>query len=153
MGAASVSVYASALSPRAILAAVKEGRVIVMRDTTVAVPRFNVKKGSTMVEVGEEMAVRKGEELELEVIAHDFRGGRVDFVWNGKPLASRTIEMDERAELRWNPDTDGYLRAHLHDGSGLLVAITNPIYVMSLKRQGASRLTQIGDGGRDAGRP
>ena len=129
IGMASVRVWAAELSERAILDAMRAGRVIVMADGATAPPEVVVRSGSAEAHIGDSLPVTRAETVTLEVTAPSaLTRGRVDLVQDGAvvdsaPIASVPIRF-ERAITK-----DGYLRVHVHAADGSPVAVTNPVYL------------------------
>jgi hypothetical protein len=129
IGMASVRVWAAELSERAVLDAMRAGRVIVMADGATAPPEVVVRSGSAEAHIGDSLPVTRGAAATVEVTAPSaLTRGRVDLVQDGAvvdsaPIASVPIRF-ERAITK-----DGYLRVHVHAADGSPVAVTNPVYL------------------------
>jgi hypothetical protein len=131
IGAPCVRVFAEELSTRAVLDAIREGRVVVMRDAQTPPPSFAVRAAGREGRIGDRLAVPAGEPLEIEVAAEApaYAGGRVELLWRGEPVAAAVLEGAGPARFtRW-ANADGYLRAQFTDASGLPLAVTNPVFV------------------------
>jgi hypothetical protein len=125
----SVRVFAPELSIPAILAAVREGRVIVMGEAKSETPSFAAHAGGKTAAIGETLSVAGGAPLRVEVEAPGLSGGRADLYWNGEKAASSPLGAEARAAFDRTATADGYVRAQLYDAQGAVFALTNPIFV------------------------
>jgi hypothetical protein len=124
---ANVRVFAHDLSERAILDAIRAGRVIVMRSASDGTPAFTVRAGGMSATVGESLrAIAAGAVLELG--APGVRDGRVVFIVNGTRLPSIVVSEDTPARLE-RPLEPGFVRAEVYASDGALIALTNPVFI------------------------
>ncbi len=139
IGAASVRVWAAELSERAILDAIRAGRVVVMADGATPPPELLVRSGSAEARIGDSLPVARGATAIVEVTIPSGLGrGRVDLVQDGAivdsaPIASAPIRF-ERTVVK-----DAYLRVHVHAVDGSPVAVTNPVYLEVPGARGSKR--------------
>lgn len=126
---AHVRVYAAALSEDAILDAIRNGHVIVMRHTRDATPDITVRSGTKTARVGESLDVTPNAPLTIQVTAPGMVGARLVLVVNGKPEATATLDLtgDVRIERKAVP---GYIRLELYGDDNLPRAIANPVYLV-----------------------
>jgi hypothetical protein len=124
---ANVRVFAPELSERAILDAIRAGRVIVMRAASDQTPTFTVRASNASATVGE--AIKAGsEEALIEVGTPGLRQGHAVVVANGARLMSVPVS-DRRAARVHRRLEPGYVRCEIYDAEGTLVALTNPVFV------------------------
>jgi hypothetical protein len=129
---AHVRVRASALTESAILGAIREGRVIVMRSAREATPEITVRNGSTSVGVGERLAVAPGSTTTVSVIAPGMAGTVMRVVAGGQPVAATSLDSagSGRIDLPGTHGSEsGYVRVELIGRDGLR-AIANPVYLV-----------------------
>lgn len=127
---ASVRVFATELSQRAILEGIRGGRVIVMANGALPTPVFSASSARRKAAIGDTLALTAGDALRVEVGAGTaYAGGRVDLVWRGEKVASHVLEGDAPAILTQYPGADGYVRAHIFAADGTPLALTNPVWV------------------------
>jgi hypothetical protein len=126
IGAAAVRVLATALTTPLLIGAIRDGRVIVMRDATTKPPSVTAQCGSLAANIGDTLRCAPGESIRVQVAMPEVDGARGALVVNG------TLQPAENTADRFTLATaaaDGYLRVHLLDRDGATVAVTNPIYV------------------------
>ena len=139
IGAASVRVWAAELSEKAILEAIRAGRVVVMADGATAPPELVVRSGSAEGRIGDSLTVSRGATVTIEVtVPRALGGGRVDLIQDGAmvdsaPIASAPTRF-ERTVVK-----DAYLRVHVHAVDGSPVAVTNPVYLEVPGARGSKR--------------
>jgi len=119
-------VLADSLTQADILDAIRQSRVIVVRDARVEPPSFRAACGSSTASIGETLVCHGNERIAVHVGTSGIPGGRADLVWNGDKVQSKSGAADVSFEVRASA---GYLRVHLHAADGSTVAITNPIHV------------------------
>ena len=135
VGMPSVRVWAPELSAKAILAAVRDGHVIVMTNGTLEAPDFSVTSAGVAYHAGDELTTRAGEPLAVRVTlpGAGYEGAHVDLVWRGEVVASaKPAGGDVRFERF--PSFGGYLRAHVVSADGVPLAVTNPVFVKVAQR-------------------
>lgn len=127
MDVANVRVLASALTPDAVLAAIRAGHVIVTNGARYSTPHISARAGATTAGIGESFAVSEGTQVTVVIDAADLTFGRVHVI--GNRHAARVVPLDERgaARLEW-PAQHGYVRFELYAQDESPVAYTNPIY-------------------------
>lgn len=125
----SVRVWAKELSTAAILAGIRNGRVIVMGDATSHTPRFAVRAEGTTATAGDTLLLGPAGAFQVEVGAPDLAGGRADVYWNGQKVDSAPLRGEDPVVFRRTAAADGYVRAQLHAADGSTFAITNPVFV------------------------
>jgi hypothetical protein len=124
---ANVRVFAQDLSERAILDAIRAGRVIVMRSASDRTPAFTVRAGGMSATVGESLtAIAAGAVIELG--APGVRDGRAVFIVNGTRLPSIAVSEDTPARLERLLEP-GFVRAEVYASDGALIALTNPVFI------------------------
>jgi hypothetical protein len=139
IGAASVRVWAAELSEKAILDAIRAGRVVVMADGATPPPELVVRSGSAEARIGDDLTVSRGATATIEVtVPRALARGRVDLIQDGAivdsaPIASAPIRF-ERTVVK-----DAYLRVHVHAVDGSPVAVTNPVYLEVPGARGSRR--------------
>ena len=127
-----VRVLAGRLTQADILDAIRQGRVIVVRDTRVEPPAVEAGCGAARASVGGTLICRSGERVAVRVDAASSEAERVDLFWDGEKRGSKAIGRhgSERGRVDFDlPAAVGYLRVHVHAATGSALAITNPIYV------------------------
>ena len=127
-----VRVLADRLTQGDILDAVRQARVIVVRDPRVEPPAVDAGCGGAHASVGGTLICRSGERVAVRVDAGSAEADRVDLFWNGEKRGSKQIgrHSSESGRVDFDlPAADGYLRVHVHAASGSTMAITNPTYV------------------------
>ena len=128
MDLASVRVWASELSTRAILDGIRAGRVVVMADGRTPPPLLVARAGRGKAGAGETLAVRGRKDVRLEVtLPVGLLGGRVDLVADGAVVASKPAA----SRLRFDRPIGGarYLRIHVFAADGSPRAVTNPVFM------------------------
>lgn len=137
IGAASVRVWATELSTRAILDALRAGRVIVMADGATTPPDVRVTSFSKEARVGDTLLLARGDAYALEVaVAADaplYQGAKAEVFWNGERVAAAPLEGGKLRVERFAA-TNGYLRVHLLAGSGAPLVVTNPVWIRTSAR-------------------
>ena len=155
----SVRVFAPELSTRAILAGIRAGRVIVMADGSIPPPAITVRAGGQEARIGDGLHIHSGEvfTVGIDAGAAPYKGGRVDFVWNGEPIASATVPDNGHVAFERFANASGYLRVHVYKADGAPLAIANPIFVTQWRRDEACSSPEVVShplaGGRERGRP
>jgi predicted metal-dependent phosphoesterase TrpH len=130
IGVASVRVWAEELSERAVLDAVRAGRVVVMADGQTLPPVLAVRAGASEARVGDTLTLERGTTVAVEVASPAVLArGRVDLVWDGAIADSQTIALATPARFARKVERDGYVRAHAYAFDGTPVAVTNPVFV------------------------
>jgi hypothetical protein len=130
IGTASVRVWARELSEKAILDAIRAGRVVVMADGSTPPPELVVRSGSAEARIGDTLPVARGAPATVEVaIPSGLTRGRVDLVQDGAIVDSVAITSSAPIRFERTITKDGYLRAHVHTADGSPVAVTNPVYL------------------------
>jgi PHP domain len=127
--APSVRVLGSALTEREVLAAIKNGHVIVMRNARDEPPVVEANCGTQRSTVGASLACPPGTAATVTVSMPAFPDARVDLVWNGdtvasKPTGGATFTL---------PSGAGYARVRVVASDGATIAVTNPVYVTRSK--------------------
>lgn len=122
-----VRVLASRLDERAILEAIRRGRVIVMRDARDETPHFTVTSGGRTATVGG--TIRAGTApATLEVVAAGLVAGRVVTILSGVKLPD--VVLDERGRARYEHVLKpGFVRWEVFAADGTPAAIANPVWV------------------------
>jgi len=123
--APSVRVFASALTERAVLAAIENGHVIVMRNARDVPPVVGASCGTNRASVGAALSCPAGAAATVTVTMPGSPDARVDLVWNGDTIASKPIGAATFAL----PAGAGYARIHVMAADGATIAVTNPVYV------------------------
>jgi hypothetical protein len=123
--APAVRVFAAALTERDVLAAIKNGHVVVMRNARDEPPTVVASCGVSRAGVGDALTCPPGAAATVTVSMPGSPDARVDLVWNGdtvasKPTGAATFALPARA---------GYARVHVIASDGATIAITNPVYV------------------------
>lgn len=135
LGSASVRVWASELSTRAILDSIREGRVIVMIDGTTPPPEVVVSAGARQGRVGDTLALNAGDAFTVALVADAplYQGARAELFWNGERIATAPL-VDGKVAFDRFGSTSGYLRVHILAASGAPLAVTNPIWIRTSQR-------------------
>jgi len=123
--APSVRVFASALTERDVLTAIKNGHVIVMRNARDEPPVVLASCGTQRSGVGAALTCPPGTAATVSVSMPAFPDAGVDLVWNGDTIASKSIGAATFAL----PVGEGYARVHVIALDGSTIALTNPVYV------------------------
>ena len=127
--APSVRVLGSALTEREVLAAIKNGHVIVVRNARDEPPVVVASCGTQRSSVGESLTCPPGTAATVTVSMPAFPDARVDLVWNGDTVASKPTG----AATFTLPAGAGYARVHVIATDGSTIAIANPVYVTRSK--------------------
>jgi hypothetical protein len=128
---AHVRVLASSLTVRAILDAIRHGRVIVMRSVRDATPEITVSSGANVATVGESLPLAPGSAMTIKVVAPGMAGADMIVVANGQRAVTTTLDRrgEARIEQRFSSASgSGYLRIELQGTDGALLALANPVY-------------------------
>ena len=130
VGSASVRVWASELSTRAILDSIRAGRVVVMIDGATPPPEVRVWSRTNEARIGETLSVKVGDAYQVALAAEAsiYQGARAELFWNGERAATAPI-VEGRARFERFASTDGYLRVHVLAASGAPIAVTNPVWL------------------------
>src|SRR5262249_31836971 len=118
-----------ALSEAAVIAAIRDGHVIVMRDAKTPPPAVGAGCGAQTAQVGDTLHCPPGSSITVSVETTDLHGVRSTLVVNWAPQPEQAV-VAGRPTFRISA-TDGYLRVHLLDRRGATVAVTNPVYVVA----------------------
>ena len=130
IGVASVRVWASELSEKAILDGVRAGRVVIMADGATRPPTLAVRGGDEEARIGDTLTLARGTSAQIDVATPAvLAGGRVDLVWDGAVVESATATLAAPVRFVRPVAKDGYVRAHVSAGDGTLVAVTNPVFL------------------------
>jgi hypothetical protein len=130
IGTASVRVWAAELSEKAILDAMRAGRVVVMADGATPPPDVVVRSGSAAAHIGDSLPVIRGATVTVEVTCPSaLTRERVDLVQDGAIVDSTAVTAGAPSRFERTITKDGYLRVHVHTADGSPVAITNPVYL------------------------
>jgi predicted metal-dependent phosphoesterase TrpH len=129
IGAAAVRVLADTLSAPALIDAIRDGHVIVMRDATTRPPTVTAGCGSHAAAIGGTLRCAAGDSISVRVARPAVAGATATLVVNGSPAASKHLRG--KTTTITTPAATGYLRVHVRDAAGATVAITNPIYVQT----------------------
>jgi len=129
-------VYAEALSERAILDAIRAGRVFIdVEGAGDVLLELTASCGNARAMMGESLAAPAGAAIDFAVHVAGLAGGRIDIVLDGEhgaALADMPVE-DEDQTLRFRVAGDGarhWLRADIRSADGeRTLAIGNPIYL------------------------
>jgi hypothetical protein len=120
-----VRVFAAALTERDVLAAIKNGHVVVMRNAREEPPTIVASCGVSHAGVGDALTCPPGAAATVTVSMPGSPDARVDLVWNGDAVASKPTG----AATFTLPSGAGYARVHVVASDGSTIAITNPVYV------------------------
>lgn len=130
IAAASVRVWASELSERAILDGIRAGRVVVMAEGRLPPPVLVARAGGAEAHIGDTIVVDRGRPLAIEVTTPEaMAGARVELVWDGVAGESRTAVAGHRARFARAVSADGHVRAQVSTAEGDPLALTNPLFV------------------------
>ncbi len=139
IGAASVRVWASELSTRAVLDSIRGGRVIVMADGATAPPDIRVTSSSKEGLVGDTLVLARGDAYAVNVAvaaeAPLYQGAKAEVFWNGERVAEAPLAGGKLLVERF-ASTSGYLRVHILAASGAPLAVTNPIWIRTRSWRG-----------------
>lgn len=130
IGSASVRVLSPELSQRAILDAIRAGRVVVMMDGTTPPPDLRVSAAAATARVGDTLSLKSGEPFAVRIgaPASAYDGARVELFWNGEKVGSTPL-VNGKAGFDRFASTDGYLRATVLSAAGAPIAVINPIWI------------------------
>jgi hypothetical protein len=123
--APAVRVFASALTERDVLAAIKNGHVVIMRNAREEPPTVVASCGVSRAGLGDALTCPPGAAATVTVSMPGSPDARVDLVWNGDTVASKPAG----AATFTLPTGAGYARVHVIAADGSTIAITNPVYV------------------------
>lgn len=124
-------VWAEDLSVAAILGGIRAGRVVIVASATLAAPDVVFISGERSARVGDDLVVAPGDHVIVSVAAPGlaYSGARVDFVWNGETVDSRTIDGTGTTRFDRYPALPGHGRVHVTGRDGATLAITNPVFI------------------------
>ena len=129
----SVRVWAPELSTSAILNAIRDGHVIIVANGKLPTPELTVTAGGRRFHVGDQVSVQPGDPLAVSVNLPEpgYEGARADLVWSGE-----VVETAKGSDVRFDRAVpfSGYLRVHVVNGDGSLLAVTNPVFVKATTR-------------------
>ena len=125
---AHVRVLAPALTEHAILDAIRQGRVVVMRNVRDATPEITVSSGTNVARPGDTLTLTPGAATTVSVVSPGMSGGRMILVANGERAGTATLDLTGQARVAYSART-GYLRVELHGNDGAPLAIANPVYL------------------------
>ncbi len=135
IGLPATLVHATALSREAILAAIRQGRVVVDVDNVAASSLELWLQGDagTRAEMGQQLDLPAGQWATLHTQLDYPRRLKIEFVVDGRRYPT-TVEVDangsQRASLRWRSDGQRHwLRVDARDADGSLRMLGNPVYV------------------------
>ncbi|HEX6738178.1 MAG TPA: CehA/McbA family metallohydrolase, partial [Vicinamibacteria bacterium] len=132
IGAPSVRVWAEELSGRAVLAAIREGRVVVMADARTAPPELEVRAGGQTARPGETLRLAAPAELDVVLTASGpaYEGATAHLVWRGERVASAPLRPGAAVRFAHWAGAPGYLRVEVEAaGAAAPLALTNPVFV------------------------
>jgi hypothetical protein len=124
---AHVRVLAPALTEAAILEAIKQGRVIVMRNVRDATPDVTVSSGKSVARAGGTLALETGSPVIVNVVTPGMAGAQMIVVTDGEQAGSKALDLTGQARLEM-PAPRRYLRVELRGVDGTPLAIVNPVY-------------------------
>ena len=135
LGSASVRVWASELSTRAILDSIRAGRVVVMVDGTTLPPDVVVRAAASEARIGDTLDLKPGDGFAVAVGASAplYAGARAEVFWNAERIATAPLS-DGKVTFDRFASTSGYLRVHMVAPSGAPLAVTNPIWIRTSNR-------------------
>ncbi|HXG87139.1 MAG TPA: CehA/McbA family metallohydrolase [Vicinamibacterales bacterium] len=129
LDSANVRVHATRLTEDAILNAIRNGQVIVMRRGEDATPQITVRAAGMVAGVGETLKVIEGAPLTVSVVAPQLANGRLIVVSNGERGAPAALSA--RGEVTITQSArHGYLRVELLTSNDTPVAYGNPVYLV-----------------------
>ena len=125
---ASVRVWATELSTRAILDGIRHGRVVVMADGRTPPPLMVARAGRRRAGAGETLAMGREKNVRVDVtLPVGLLGGRVDLIADGAVVATHPATTRVRFERA--ASGDHYLRIHVFAAEGGPRAVTNPVFL------------------------
>ena len=127
---ANVRVYASALTEEAVLAAIRGGHVIVMRNGRDVTPEIVFRSGTRTARVGESLELASGSDLRIEVNAVGLGGAHLAVILNGTRAAQAILDPLGAARVE-HAAAPGYVRVELRAADGQPFALTNPVYLVA----------------------
>jgi hypothetical protein len=128
-------VYASELSPPAILAGIRAGHVFIdLEGTHDRILETTVRAKSTEAYAGDELNVERGETAQFALHVTGASGGKVRWIEDGQPatLDSAAIlsSADQTLSQSWTSDgRRHWFRAEVTGADGKLWLLDNPVYV------------------------
>jgi hypothetical protein len=134
IGAASVRVFAVALTERHVLDAIGSGAVVMMRDAASPPPLVRAVAGDREAGVGDTLSAEQTGAVEVRISVPDFTSPglgpcpaqcTVDLWWNGEKVDAAAAAA---SVVFRRPAAAGYFRIALMGGA-TTIALTNPIYV------------------------
>ncbi len=139
VGAPTTVVYAENLSERAILDAIRAGRVFIdVEGSGDRLLDLTAMIGTRKVGMGEAVPAAKGERIGFHARLENLPGGKIEVIEDGQVTADAAVVEGARdAELDFPWTSDGqrhWLRLNARDADGRLVLIGNPIYVNFAER-------------------
>ena len=126
LGAAAVRVRSNGLTEPLILGAIRDGRVVVMRDASTPAPAVTARCGPRTATIGDTLRCTRGEPVAIDVTMRGLEQAQAALVVDGTRLVSKTIGGGATFST---PAADGHLRVDVFDRDGTVVAITNAIHV------------------------
>lgn len=129
LGLPSTYVYAEELSGHAVLAGLRQRRAYVSMGARVA---FEAQANGVRYGIGADLGEQSGAVEFSAVVLHSLRPGRALILKNGKTIAEAPVD-DGRASLQCSDQADAshpaWYRLDVLDPNGLMLAVTNPIFV------------------------
>ena len=140
VGAPTTVVHAPNLSERAILDAIRAGRVFIdVEGTPDRLLELTAKVGEATTVMGDAIAAAAGEVIAFHARLENLPGGEIEVIEDGQVIAdaAQVAPGATGAMLDFSWTSNGarhWLRLNARDAEGRLVLIGNPIYVNFAKR-------------------
>ncbi|BBM87166.1 CehA/McbA family metallohydrolase [Candidatus Uabimicrobium amorphum] len=132
IGKPTTHVYASNLSQKAILTAIKNGRAYITKDISPTAIEFSAYLENTndSAMMGDILNVRKQQEVLFAIAISGCKQGKVNVICNGRKIISKNISQLKNGMLEFSHIIvkDSYFRLEVEDDYDM-IAVTNPIYV------------------------
>ncbi len=142
LGRPTTYVWAETNTVDAILAGIRQGRVVISCDVDGPRMEMTLHLDGRTFHVGQTLSVSRGQALTVEIKVHEGRGGILEIVHDGQVVESTRISKDDVGHtMRIKPVKSGYVRAQIRAEEGdprvwsslPLLALTNPVYIHILE--------------------
>ncbi len=150
IGQPTTHVAAVELSERALLHAIRQGRVYLTSEAARPVVSFEAEattsKGRSRWAVGDEIRLNAPDTIRLFITTEAaLPSATISLISNGRVIRSFSPKTDGQPQvIEIKCQHDAYFRLEVRDGTKAMLALTNPIYVKIRKTSIGGRLIKVG---------
>lgn len=129
VGRPATVIHAEGLSPEALLAGLRAGRVFIDLDgTRDRMLDLTARTGGAEAVMGGVLPVKPGQAVTFQAVVAGVDAPRLEIVRDGKVIAT---PIDAEGRFQVIPETSGWVRLNVRDTAGRLLLIGNPVYLVT----------------------